>query len=469
MQTVDLLVRHALIITQDGQRRIIEDGALAVRGSTIVALGPTAELDAAFTAARTLDATGRALFPGLLNIHTHLFQSAVKGLGEDMAVEQWVQAVTFPTAAAMRPEEAYLFALVSCLENLRSGATTVMDFMYGMRNPALHDAVIQAILDSGLRGRYTRTIVDGGAEMGIPPSMLQPAEESLAHAQALQARYAGAGNGRLDIGLAIGVIWAMTAPGLRAVRRVADATGMTITMHVNETPFDNISAQQQWGRSTLAMLADAGLLGPDFIAVHCVHITDEEIDLFARHDVKIAYNAVSNMYLGSGIAPIIRMADAGLTIGLATDGSGSNNCQDMLETLKFSALLQKVGRMDAGCVLAQRTLDWATCDGARALGSGGQIGALAPGMKADFFLANPFTPKAIPVHDPVATLVYSSGQANVETVVVDGRVLMEGGLFVHLDEAQRDAQRAAQQLAVRAGTERLLAQRGKWRPLQTRG
>ena len=384
-----------------------------------------------------------------------------------MAVEQWVQAVTFPTAAAMTPEEVYLLSMVSCLENLRSGATTVMDFMYGMRDPALHDAVIRAMLDSGLRGRYTRYVADSGAEMGIPPAILQPAEESLAHMMALQAEYNGAGNGRLDVGLAIGVVWGMTEPGLRAVRRVANETGMTITMHVNESPFDNISAQENWGLNTIPMLAKTGVLGPDFNAVHCVHMTDEDINLFVEHGVSIAYCAVSNMYLGSGIAPITRMMDAGLTIGIATDGSGSNNCQDMLETLKFSALLQKVGRMDASCVLAQKALDWATRDGARALGLGSQVGSLAPGMKADFFLVNPFTPKAIPVHDPVATLVYSAGQSNVETVVVDGRVLMEGGVFIHLDEPAllREAQRAAQNLARRAGTERLLDKRARWRPI----
>ncbi|MFZ1767913.1 MAG: amidohydrolase family protein, partial [Caldilinea sp.] len=295
----------------------------------------------------------------------------------------------------------------------------------------------------------------------------QPAEEALAHAQTLQHDHAGAGDGRLDIGLAIGVIWGVTEQGLRATRRVADATGMTITMHVNESPYDNVAAQQLWGRNTIAMLAETGVLGPDFIAVHCVHMTDADIDLFKQHAVSVAYNAVSNMYLGSGIAPIVRMADLGLTIGLATDGSGSNNCQDMLETLKFSALLQKVGRMDASCVLAQGTLDWATRGGAHALGLAEQIGSLRVGKKADFFLVDPFTPKAIPVHDPVATLVYSAGQSNVETVVVDGRVLMEGGRFTHLDEAQllRDAQRAGQTLAARAGTERLLARRGKWRPI----
>jgi len=467
MLQADLLIRHVLIITQDDQRRVIDDGALVVVGNRIAALGPTAEIDAAYTAARVIDAAGRALFPGLLNIHTHLFQAAVKGLGEDMPVEQWVNAVTFPTVRVIEPEEAYLLSMVSCLENLRSGATTVMDFMYSMRDPALHEAVIQALLDSGLRGRYTRTVVDAGEKMGVPQEMRQPAEEALMHAKALQARWSGAGNGRLDIGLAIGVIWGMTEAGLRATRRVADETGMTITMHVNESPFDNVMAQETWGRNTIPMLAETGVLGPNFIAVHCVHMTDEDIALFARHRVPIAYNAVSNMYLGSGIAPIVRLEEAGLPIGIATDGSGSNNCQDMLETLKFSALLQKVGRMDPSCVLAQRALDWATRGGAQALGLANQIGSLAPGMKADFFLVNPFTPKATPVHDPVATLVYSAGQANVETVVVDGRVLMEGGVFVHLDEAQllRDAQRAAQNLARRAGTEKLLETRGKWRPV----
>ena len=467
MQPVDLLVRHALIITQDAQRTVIPDGALAVQGGNIVALGPTAILDATYTADQTIDAAGRALFPGMLNIHTHLFRSAVKGLGEDMAVEQWVRAVTFPTAQTMTPEETYLFAMVSCLENLRSGATTIMEFMYGLRDPALHTAVIQAMLDSGLRGRYTRYIADSGAEMGIPPAILQPAEESLAHVMALQAEYNGAGDGRLDIGLSIGVIWGMTEAGLRAVRRVADQTGMGITMHVNESPFDNISSLERFGRPTIPMLAHTGLLGPDFVAVHCVHMTPEDIQLFVDHRVSVAYNAVSNMYLGSGIAPIVAMEAAGLTIGIASDGSGSNNCQDMLETLKFSALLQKVAAQNAGVVCAQQALDWATRGGAAALGMADRVGSLEVGKAADFFLLNPFTPKAIPVHDPVATLVYSAGQANVDTVVVAGRVLMEGGVFRHLDEAAllRAAQVAAQRLAQRAGTERLLETRARWRPV----
>jgi 5-methylthioadenosine/S-adenosylhomocysteine deaminase len=466
MPDVDLLVQHALLVTQNDQRQIIDDGAVAVQGGRLVAVGPTAEVAAKVTAARTIDAHQQALFPGLVNTHTHLFQSAVKGLGEDMGVEQWVQAVTFPTAVTMSSEEVYLFSLVSCLENLRSGVTTVVDFMYPLADPALHEAVIRAMLDSGLRGRYTRMVNDAGAEAGIRPLLIQPAEEPLAHAAELIAQYPSAAGGRLDIGLAVGAIWGITEAGLRAVRRFADEHGVPITMHVNESVFDNASSLERFGHGTIPMLAQTGLLGPDLLAVHCVNMSPEDIALFAAHDVKVSYNAVSNMYLGSGVAPILDMVRAGLTISLGTDGSGSNNCQDMLETLKFSALLQKVAARDASVVSAQQTMDWATRGGARALGRESELGSLEVGKRADFFLISPYTAKATPVHDPLATLVYSAGQANVVTAVVDGRVLMENGAFCLLDEAAilQAAQHAAQHLARRCGTEKLLEARARWRP-----
>lgn len=466
-QIVDLLVQHAVVVTQDAQRRVIEDGALAVRDARLLAVGPTAELAPRYSAKHVLDGGGRALFPGLVNTHTHLFQSAVKGLGEDMGVEAWVRAVTFPTARTMTPEEVYLNSLVCCLENLRSGATTIVDFHYPVKDPALHEAVLRAMIDSGLRGRYSRMVNDTGAEAGIIPELIQPADEALAHARELADRFDGAGGGRIQVGLSVGSIWGVSEAGLRATRRVADQRRMSITMHINESRYDNASAVERFGRGTIPMLAHTGLLGPDLLAVHCVHMSDEDIALFAQHDVKVSYNAVSNMYLGSGIAPIVKMGRAGLTISIATDGAGSNNCQDMLETLKFSALLQKAAAEDASVVLAQTAVDWATRGGAQAMGMAAEIGSLEPGKKADFFLVDPFTPKATPVHDPVATLVYSAGQANVATVVVDGRIVLKDGVFENLDEPAllREAQRASQRLAQRSGTEHLLDRRARWRPL----
>jgi 5-methylthioadenosine/S-adenosylhomocysteine deaminase len=255
----------------------------------------------------------------------------------------------------------------------------------------------------------------------------------------------------------VGSIWGVSEAGLRATRAFADAHRLPITMHVNESRFDNASAVERFGCGAVPMLARTGLLGPDLLAVHCEHMTDEDIAAFVAHDVKVAYNAVSNMYVGSGIPPIVKMAAAGLSI--------SNNCQDMLETLKFSALLQKVAAEDASVVRAQAAVDWATLGGARALQRESQLGSIEPGKKADFFLVDPYTPKATPVHDPLATLVYSAGQANVTTVVVDGQVLIRDGVVQHLDEPAllRETQQAAQALARRSGTEHLLDRRARWR------
>jgi 5-methylthioadenosine/S-adenosylhomocysteine deaminase len=194
MQSADLLVEHALIVTQNEQRRVIEDGAVAVRGPVIAAVGAAADLGADYRPARIIDASGQALFAGLVN--THLFQSAVKGLGEDVGVEKSIQAVTFPTSVTMTPDEVYLLSLVSCLENLRSGVTEAVDFIYPVGDPALHEAVIRAMLASGLRGRYSHMVNNDGAAAGIVPALIQPADEALAHAAELLSRYPGRRGGR---------------------------------------------------------------------------------------------------------------------------------------------------------------------------------------------------------------------------------------------------------------------------------
>ena len=258
----------------------------------------------------------------------------------------------------------------------------------------------------------------------------------------------------------------MTEAGLRAVRRIADQTGMFITMHVNESPFDNISAQERFGRPTIPMLAHTGLLGPDFLAVHCVHMTDEDIELFVEHGVSVAYNAVSNMYLGSGIAPIAEMEAAGLTIGLATDGSGSNNCQDMLETLKFSALLQKVApRTRASSPPSMR---WIGPPAAARRAWPGRPRRLAgAGQEGRFLPAEPLHPEGDPGSRPGgdARLFGRPGQRGDGG---GGRPSAHGGRRLQTPRrggaaAGSPGGRAA--AAQRAGTERLLENRARWRPV----
>jgi 5-methylthioadenosine/S-adenosylhomocysteine deaminase len=201
-------------------------------------------------------------------------------------------------------------------------------------------------------------------------------------------------------------------------------------------------------------MEEAGFLKPEVLAIHCVDLDDQDIELLARHDVKVSYNPISNMYLGSGVAPVTKMQKAGITISLGVDGAGSNNSQDMLETLKIAALLQKVDARDASIVDAQQVLDWATRGGARAIGLEKEIGSLEVGKRADLFVVAPNTAKIVPIHDPIATLVYSCGEENVVMTIANGKILMRDRVIQHYDEQEiiQNCQQAALALAERCGS-----------------
>jgi 5-methylthioadenosine/S-adenosylhomocysteine deaminase len=232
---------------------------------------------------------------------------------------------------------------------------------------------------------------------------------------------------------------------------------MRITIHMNEVPFDSAESVRRFNKRSLPYLDSIGFLQPDVLHAHCVWTDEEDIRVLAKHDCPISYNPISNMYLGSGIPPIGKLLEAGVRVSLATDGAASNNSQDMIEVLKFGALLQKVAHCDPTAMTAPQILRLATVGGADALGRK-DVGHLAPGMRADFFLFDPRQPKSVPLHDPISTLVYSGGQQNVVTTVAAGRVVLEDGSFTDADE--RDilarAQAVATELSRRAGTDSIV-------------
>ena len=453
---IDLLVAQGTIVTQNDDREVIEDGAVAVRGDRIVGIGPTAELMAQYAAAETLDVQGRAVFPGLINTHIHLFQTGVKGLGEDMPVQDWVEVVTAPTAIHISPEEMYLFCLTGCLEQIHCGVTTLIDMSYAAHTFALHDSNIKAMTDSGLRSRYTTIISDFGEEYGVLPELIKPIEQFLAEYDHLLKKYPP--TDQLAVWLAIGAPWTVTDRGLVEAREFTRRAGIPIVMHINENEVDNALSQERHGKNMIPYLDDVGFLGPDLLAIHCVDTDDTDIELFVKNDVKVCYNPVSNMYLGSGIAPIMQMIDAGLTVCIGTDGAGSNNSQDMIESLKVGALLQKVAAKDASVVDAQTVLDWATREAAKVMGLSDDIGSLEVGKKADMFVLAPNSAKIVPIHDPVATLVYSSGEENVVVTIADGKILMKDRTIQYINEMDilQQCQAAALNLANRCGSNRKL-------------
>jgi len=456
MESIELLLTHSTIVTQNDHRQIIKDGAIAIQGDKIVAIGSTNDLAARYLAKESLDMAGNAIFPGLINTHTHLFQTSAKGLGEDMPVQDWVEVVTAPTAIHISPEEIYLFCLTGCLEQIHCGVTTVIEMSYPAHTFALHDSNIKAMTDSGLRSRYTTIISDFGEEYGVLPELIKPIEQFLDEYSQLLDKYPA--SDRLAVWLAIGAPWTVTDRGLVEAREFTRRAGIPIIMHINENEVDNALSQERHGKNMIPYLDEVGFLGPDLLAIHCVDTDETDIELFAKNDVKVCYNPVSNMYLGSGIAPIMQMIDAGLTICIGTDGAGSNNSQDMIESLKVGALLQKVAAKDASVLDAQMVLDWATREAAKVMGLSDDIGSLEVGKKADMFVLAPNSAKIVPVHDPVATLVYSSGEENVVTTIANGQILMKDSIIQHLDEADilQQCQAAALNLADRCGSNRKL-------------
>lgn len=461
---MDLLVTGGTVLTMDPERRIVSPGAVAIEGQRIVAVGPPDRVAARGPAARTIDASGKVVLPGLINTHTHLFQTLLKGPADDRQLEDWFRNVVGPAACELTEEDCYLAAVVGCVEAVRSGTTTVKDFMYTHPRPALSDAVIRAMRETGVRGVFVRGYIDYGAEYGVPPALIQRTEDVLADCERVVKRYHGNADGRITVRFGPCMIWSCTKEGLQATQRLAADLGVGLTIHVAETPFSVENAMQRFGVGDLAALERIGFLETPTLAVHCVHLTDRDLRILKARRTAVSHNPTSNMYLAAGVAPIPRMLSAGIDVGLGTDGPASNNNQNMIEALKFAALLHKVHALDPTAMTAEQALEMATIGGAVALGLDGDVGSLEPGKLADVVIADLRTAHASPVHHPVSSLVYSAVGPEVETVIIDGRVVMEDRRILTFDEwpVLGEAQRAADDLLTRARIARPRDRR--WRP-----
>ena len=250
----------------------------------------------------------------------------------------------------------------------------------------------------------------------------------------------------------------MTVDGLLQVKEWARAEGSQITIHMGEYDEERVTAIDRWGIGAFHKGEEIGFLGPDVVAAHCVKLDEAELEIVARTGTQVSHNPVSNAYLGAGIAPIPRMLELGIDVSLATDGGACANTEDMLEAMKFGLLIQKGGAQDARIMNARDILRLATVGGAKALGLPADLGALEVGRLADFFLFDPMRLKSVPMHEPIGSLVYTGEQSNVDTVVIDGKVVLEGGKFPNIDEEAfvQEVHERALALSKRVGTFRLM-------------
>jgi 5-methylthioadenosine/S-adenosylhomocysteine deaminase len=455
MTSIDLLILGGTLVTARPDGLVIADGAIAIDHGSILDIGPRHEIEPRYrSTARTMRADRMLIFPGLVDTHTHLYQTLLKGLGDDLPLMEWLDACTLPSIPHLTPRMCYVAAALGCIESLRSGCTTIFDYMVDHPNTQVYDEILRAFDDVGIQGILGRGLRDRQTE--AVRLELPDIHEQLADCVRLVDTY-----GRGRVWIAPGATWALEEDSMRAARRLATDRGLRMSLHTDEVVFDSDESLRRFGQRTVPFLERIGFLGPDVLHAHCVQLTDEDCHILARHGGCVSYNPVSNMYLGSGVPPIPKLLDMGVTVSLGADGAASNNSQDMLEALKVSALLPKVAWRDPAIFTAADALRVATTGGAAALGRD-DFGSLEPGKRADLFVFDPSHAKSIPVHDPVSTLVYSSGQVNVRTTLVGGRVVLDDRRIagVNEDAILREAQALAEELSEIAGTRQRL--KGRW-------
>lgn len=438
MKTYDLLVEHARAITMDAGGTTVDDCVIGVEGGAITLLEEWRP-DAALQARERIDARGMLALPGFVNTHVHCFQSLLKGLGADLPLIGWLNSSVQPFGVRVTHRQQELATLVACLEALKGGCTTLCEFFYTNQDPELADVCAETMRRAGIRGVLMRTFQDFGEEYGTPECYLEPVEKAIGEVERLRCRYGC--DDMLSIWTGPDVTWATTKRGYEAMLEYCLDQDVRYTMHLKETPEDDAMCRRHYGKGIVELLDEIGFLTDRFLAVHCVYLTQPEVELLAERGVAVSHNPAANLYLGSGIAPIPACLEAGITVSLGTDGAASNNMTDIIDTMRLAALVHKGVCRDATAMSAEKVVRMATSSGARALGMGASIGSLEVGKRADIVLFDPDKLKSIPMHDPLATLVYSSSSENIDTTIVDGKVVYRRGAFAcGIEEAQLAAQ-----------------------------
>lgn len=445
-----IVIENGSILTLNERGDTFSPGYIIIENDTIAEIGSgSTPAEKKAEADSVIDASFMAVIPGMVNAHTHLFQSLLRGLGDDKPLLEWLKAAIWPVAQELTGDESYLAGRLGFIENIRSGATAVTDHQYIHRETENDDGVYSAAEETGIRFLLSY----GWADMNYHPSLQLTGDYVLSEAERLYRRYHSTAGGRLRFQFGPLIPWGCTDESMKATFEAARSWGVGTHIHVAETREEVEMNLKDRGNRHIEWLEELGMLGPDVQLVHSVWLEDNEIEYIRDSGAVVVHCPVSNMYLASGAARIKDMKEAGIPIALASDGPGSNNSQDMMEVLKTTALLAKLSTLDAMAVLPMDVLKFACLDGARAFGQPELIGTLEAGKKADIVLVDLDNPFAQPVHNVDSALVYNGRAGAVDTVIIDGTIVMKDKEITVLDEEKllAEARETAGRLFSRAG------------------
>ncbi len=433
MQQVDLIITGGKILLLDEQNTHLENASIAIDKCDIIAIGPSLDITKTYSAKKTIDAQNSLIMPGFINCHTHAAMTCFRGIADDLELMDWLNNYIFPAEAKnVNKNLAYWGTLLACAEMIKSGTTTFKD-MY-----IFEDETARAAKEAGMRCLVGEVLFD------FPSPNVKTPEEGLAYTRMLLEKWND--DPLVNIIVEPHALYTCAPSLLTAAKKLADEFNAPVGIHLLENKEERDQLKEKFGKGAVSFLQDIGYLDGKFIAFHCVCVDDEDINIFAQHNCKVVHNPASNMKLASGIAPVPDMLKAGVTVGLGTDGCASNNNLDMIKDMSLAAKLHKVARLDPTVMDAQTVLRMATIEGAKVLGMEKITGSIEVGKKADIIIIGLNKPHLTPLYNEYSHLVYAASGADVDTVIINGKVVMENRKLLTIDE--NEVMRKVREIAV---------------------
>ena len=452
-----MLFTNATIITMNPTRAIITGGAIAIKDNRIAAVGKTDALLRQYSGDQVIDVKGKLIIPGLIDTHVHLAQALIRGCADDMALLQWLCERVWVLQGNFTHDDGYVSARLCIAEMLKSGTTTFLESMLAHRYG--FDGIARAVDESGIRACLAGIVMDIGTyatqSSSMHPGMVESRETSLFGVLDMHSKWHGAANDRVHVWFGPRTPGGVSSELYREMSDYAHQRDMGITMHLAEVEADKIFLNEKYGLSPVYYAESVGLLGPKTVLVHMVWLARADIDKLAETRTSVSHNPSSNSKLASGICKVPQMLASGVNVALGCDGGPSNNDYDLVREMKLAAIIHKAVTNDPLIVPAETVLEMATINGARALGLEQEIGSLEAGKKADLVVIDLNRLHTTPSPNPISSLVYAATGAEVDTVVVDGRIVVEHGQLLTMDENEvmEQAHQHAGALYRRAGIE----------------
>ncbi len=415
---MSILLENITIIPMNGENSLIEKGYIISEGQFIKAIGEGEAPRGNYE--KVIDGSDRVVLPGFINTHTHAAMTLLRSYADDLPLMEWLETKIWPLEAKLTAEDVYWGTMLAIIEMIKSGTTTFVDMYFFM------DEAARAVEGSGMRALLSRGMVGVGPEN----------EKAIVESRELVSKWHGAAGGRVMFCLGPHAPYTCPPDYMARVLQLAAELKTGINIHVAETRGEFDDMMKLYGKTPVAHLESLGVFEHPVIAAHCVHVTAEDIAILRKHNVAVVHNPESNMKLASGIAPVPAMLKAGIPVALGTDGASSNNNLDMLQEMRTGAYLHKVNTMDPTVLPAYQALEMATVNGAISLGLGQELGRLLPGMKADMIIMSLKQAHMTPRYDILANIVYAAQAGDVETVIIDGRIIMEDHIIKSFDEEQ---------------------------------